>query len=164
MNSTSNSDDNRSEEQRGYAIYSVGLSLAVILVITAITLISYYCSRRSLQNSQVSATANTSVELDSALTIQVHQGEAVVNSYPVLLYSQAKQHKPDTETVTSSCCSICLADYKDSDWLKLLPDCGHLFHRDCIDRWLQVNLSCPMCRNSPLPTPLAQVPLATRHD
>ncbi|TKY53568.1 RING-H2 finger protein ATL70 [Spatholobus suberectus] len=109
------------------------------------------------------------MELDSALTIQVlRQENSVANNYPVLLYSEAKKHKPDSETITS-CCSICLADYKDTDWMKLLPDCGHLFHRDCIDRWLQVNLSCPMCRNSPLPTPLSTplaevTPLATRRD
>ncbi|XP_027364349.1 RING-H2 finger protein ATL70-like [Abrus precatorius] len=54
-------------------------------------------------------------------------------------------------------------DYKDSEWLKLLPHCGHLFHIDCINKWVHVNLSCPMGRNSPLPIPLAQVaPLATR--
>ncbi|KAK7344726.1 hypothetical protein VNO77_14701 [Canavalia gladiata] len=164
MNSTSNSDDNPSKEPYGYAYYLVALSFGVLLVIIVIILISNYLSHKSLQNRQVSGTANTSMEQDSALTIQIHEGEAVVNNYPVLLYSQAKKHKPDSETITSySCCSICLADYKDTDWLKLLPHCGHLFHRDCIDRWLQVNLSCPMCRNSPLPTPLAEVtPLATR--
>lgn len=164
MNNSSNSNDNPSKEQSGYPYYSVGLSLLVLLVIIIISLISFYCSRRSLQNRQVSDTANTRRELDSALTIQVHQEISAVNSYPVLLYSEAKKHNSGSETVTS-CCSICLADYKDTEWMKLLPDCGHLFHRDCVDIWLQVNLSCPMCRNSPLPTPLAEVtPLATRRD
>ena len=150
----------------GYAYYSVGLTLAVILVITVITLTSYYCSRSSVQNRQVAATAN--LELNSALTIQIRQDEALVNNYPVLLYSEAKQHKPDSSPIAPSC-SICLADYKDTDWLRLLPDCGHLFHKDCVDKWLRLNLSCPVCRTSPLPTPLSTplaevTPLATRHD
>ncbi|XP_061357323.1 RING-H2 finger protein ATL70-like [Gastrolobium bilobum] len=170
MNNTSiNSDDNPSDNQHGYAYYSIGLSLMVLIVITVLTLISYYCSRGSLQNRQVRATANTSMELDSsALTIQIHQEEASLNCYPMLLYSEAKQHKPDSATITS-CCSICLADYKDTDLLQLLPDCGHAFHRDCINRWLQVNLSCPVCRTTPLPTPISTplaevVPLAARRD
>lgn len=174
MTSASDYDDN-SEEQQGYAYYLVGLSLGILLVIIVITFISYYCIRpRSLQNGQIRATANTtSMELDSALTIQVGQQEAVVMNryYPVLLYSQAKQHKADSDstTVTCCCCSICLADYNDTDLLKLLPDCGHMFHCDCIDRWFHVNPSCPVCRNSPLPTPLSTplaevIPLATRHD
>ena len=173
MNNTSNSDhgmNNPSEEHNGsYAYYSVGLSLGILLMIALISLISFYCSHRSLQNSQVSVTANTSMELDSALTIQVHQQNSFVNNYPVLLFSEAKHHRPDSETMTSSCCSICLADYKDTDCVKLLSNCGHLFHIECIDRWLQVNLSCPMCRNSPLPSPLSTplaeaTPLVTRRD
>ncbi|KAG8658190.1 NEP1-interacting protein 2 isoform X2 [Manihot esculenta] len=44
------------------------------------------------------------------------------------------------------CCSICLQDLKDGDWIRELPNCGHLFHMDCIDKWLCRNGSCPMCR------------------
>ncbi|KAK1287767.1 RING-H2 finger protein ATL70 [Acorus calamus] len=54
----------------------------------------------------------------------------------------------------------------DSDLLRVLPDCGHLFHVKCVDSWLRSRPSCPICRRcsplpSPLSTPLAEVvPLA----
>ncbi|KAI3923626.1 hypothetical protein MKW98_011256 [Papaver atlanticum] len=42
-------------------------------------------------------------------------------------------------------CSICLAKYADNEELKELP-CAHFFHVDCVDKWLQKNASCPLCK------------------
>ena len=44
-------------------------------------------------------------------------------------------------------CSICLTNYQENDLLKLLP-CTHRFHSNCIDPWLSLNNSCPVCRSS----------------
>lgn len=44
-------------------------------------------------------------------------------------------------------CSICLANYELNDVLKSLP-CMHRFHSACIDPWLSLNNSCPVCRSS----------------
>ena len=43
-------------------------------------------------------------------------------------------------------CSVCLARFDDSDHLRLLPRCRHAFHLACVDRWLESNASCPLCR------------------
>ncbi|CAI5469709.1 unnamed protein product [Closterium sp. Yama58-4] len=43
-------------------------------------------------------------------------------------------------------CAVCLAEYVSADMLKLLPPCGHVFHVDCIDTWLQGKSTCPICR------------------
>ncbi|MQL75677.1 hypothetical protein Taro_008061 [Colocasia esculenta] len=51
------------------------------------------------------------------------------------------------------CCSICLADYKDADVLRRLPDCKHLFHLKCVDPWLRLHPTFPVCRTSPLRRP-----------
>ncbi|KAF3576180.1 hypothetical protein DY000_02036074 [Brassica cretica] len=44
--------------------------------------------------------------------------------------------------------------------LRMMPECKHYFHLCCLDAWLKLNGSCPVCRNSPLPTPTS-TPLST---
>ena len=89
--------------------------------------------------------------------------KAIVDSYPKLLYSQAKLQKGDS---IAFCCPICLADYIDTDRLRMLPDCAHVFHVKCVDPWLRMHPSCPICRKSLLPTPLAvgTTPLTARQN
>lgn len=45
-------------------------------------------------------------------------------------------------------CSICLAEFVEGEKVKVLPECSHSFHADCIDAWLVSNPSCPSCRHS----------------
>ncbi|KAK7268557.1 hypothetical protein RIF29_21258 [Crotalaria pallida] len=173
-NTTSNSDDNLTEDSNS-SYFSIGLYVGFLILIMFIVLTSYYCTLKNFQNRQSNnrVSGSRSSSSHSHRTVVMDQ-EAIVNHYPVLLYSQAKL---DNKKLDHSCssstlsCSICLADYKDSDseLLRLLPDCGHFFHKECVDMWLRLNMSCPVCRNSPfptpLPTPLAEVtPLATRGD
>ncbi|KAK7271889.1 hypothetical protein RJT34_28145 [Clitoria ternatea] len=43
-------------------------------------------------------------------------------------------------------CCICLAKYADDDELRELP-CSHVFHVVCVDKWLKINASCPLCKS-----------------
>ncbi|KAF3628279.1 putative ribosome biogenesis protein TSR3 -like protein [Capsicum annuum] len=45
-------------------------------------------------------------------------------------------------------CTICLAEYRKEDTLRILPSCGHYFHATCIDIWFQQQSTCPVCRIS----------------
>ncbi|KAM3128356.1 hypothetical protein pb186bvf_019546 [Paramecium bursaria] len=42
-------------------------------------------------------------------------------------------------------CAICLAN-QDSNQLKLQLKCSHIFHKTCIENWLQIKPECPQCR------------------
>ncbi|PSR96105.1 E3 ubiquitin-protein like [Actinidia chinensis var. chinensis] len=42
-------------------------------------------------------------------------------------------------------CCICLAKYAENDELRELP-CCHFFHVECVDKWLKINASCPLCK------------------
>ncbi|CAI5472289.1 unnamed protein product [Closterium sp. Yama58-4] len=42
-------------------------------------------------------------------------------------------------------CCICLGHYKDGAELRQLP-CNHHFHQSCVDTWLRINASCPLCK------------------
>jgi len=47
-------------------------------------------------------------------------------------------------------CSICLEEFGDMvNNCKRLVNCGHVFHRSCIMKWVQMdNFSCPFCRDN----------------
>jgi len=43
-------------------------------------------------------------------------------------------------------CCICLGQYTDGVELRELP-CTHHFHVECVDKWLAINASCPLCKH-----------------
>ncbi|XP_010553415.1 PREDICTED: RING-H2 finger protein ATL70 [Tarenaya hassleriana] len=142
--------------------YGIGVSIGVLLLITTITLASYYCTRSQLSHPQPSRTNHNVTHVDDGLVHVIHipgLDEDTIRGYPKILYSEAKVMKRGSDDSTTSCCSICLGDYKTSDLLRQLPDCNHMFHVKCVDTWLRLNPTCPVCRTSPLPTPVA-TPLA----
>ncbi|KAI3847006.1 hypothetical protein MKW92_019948 [Papaver armeniacum] len=50
------------------------------------------------------------------------------------------------------CCAICLCEYEGQDEINLLPNCCHIFHERCLDRWMISNhTTCPLCRTSSIP-------------
>ena len=42
-------------------------------------------------------------------------------------------------------CLICLSEFKDKEEIRNLY-CNHFFHRKCIDNWLNINKTCPLCK------------------
>lgn len=65
---------------------------------------------------------------------------SVLNSVPVLVFS-SKEFRDSIE------CSICLSQTVDGEKIRILPQCNHGFHVDCIDMWFHSNSTCPVCRN-----------------
>ena len=44
-------------------------------------------------------------------------------------------------------CIVCYADFKDEDQLsELACDDRHIFHTECIQKWLETDLRCPICK------------------
>ena len=43
-------------------------------------------------------------------------------------------------------CAVCLGEMQDGELGRLLPACRHVFHVECIDTWLGVSSTCPVCR------------------
>ncbi|KAL5210653.1 hypothetical protein ABZP36_006276 [Zizania latifolia] len=49
--------------------------------------------------------------------------------------------------ISVSECAVCLSEFVERERVRLLPNCSHAFHNDCIDTWLQGNARCPFCRS-----------------
>ncbi|CAH8321741.1 unnamed protein product [Eruca vesicaria subsp. sativa] len=158
----------------GFA-YGLGVSIGILLLITTITLASYYCTRTHISASpttaprtrrrqrQVTVTSlpgeerfhfNGDDQNDTVVVEVVGLDDEDIKSFPKLPYEEARvSYSLRRDSTATSCCSICLADYKKTDMIRVLPDCNHLFHDTCVDPWLKLNPTCPVCRKSPLPSP-----------
>lgn len=54
---------------------------------------------------------------------------------------------PCAESLLGNCeCPICIEEMQPGDEVRALPNCGHAFHRSCIDLWLARRADCPMCK------------------
>ena len=150
--------------------YGVGVSVGILLLITTITLASYFCTRAPVTAADAAGEPPSRRRGgrrgggggdggEEAHDVELGIDEVTLKGYPEVVYGEAKKG------TTCTCCSICLDNYGDGDVLRKLPECGHLFHRECVDPWLRQHPTCPVCRTSPMPspmpTPLAEVtPLA----
>lgn len=56
------------------------------------------------------------------------------------------QHQTNEEQ--AAICSICRSDLAEGDVVRKIRPCHHIFHQRCIDDWLAINTTCPMCRTN----------------
>merc|ERR1712146_406614 len=71
------------------------------------------------------------------------EGREAVQAIPVIEF---KAGGAETRTKDTKCL-VCQYDFEDGEELKLLP-CGHAFHKECIDGWLESHKTCVTCKRS----------------
>ncbi|NXE43113.1 RN215 protein, partial [Ptilorrhoa leucosticta] len=54
---------------------------------------------------------------------------------------------PRSQACEIDSCAVCLDQFHKSQWLRVLP-CSHEFHRDCVDPWLLLQQTCPLCKRN----------------
>ncbi|KAI0498903.1 hypothetical protein KFK09_019801 [Dendrobium nobile] len=119
--------------------FIIAVSSIIVFLIVFIAGVSYCCFRTK-RNRGPQVSNNTAEHGEAGLE------EGTLNSCPVITYAEAKHQ--DARSADDSCCSVCLADYGEDDELRMLPQCGHLFHVQCVDPWLRLQPKCPLCRSS----------------
>ncbi|PIN07739.1 hypothetical protein CDL12_19691 [Handroanthus impetiginosus] len=85
--------------------------------------------------------------------------EAAIRSLPIFKFKKCNE-TDEVSDVKSHECAVCLNEFQEEEKLRVIPNCAHVFHIDCIDVWLQNNANCPLCRTSISPEirfPLDQI-------
>ncbi|GAB4855081.1 hypothetical protein Ancab_023664 [Ancistrocladus abbreviatus] len=74
---------------------------------------------------------------------------------PTFVFKEWDDHNPEDPTE----CAVCLSMLEPEDMAGLLPNCNHIFHAECIEKWLISSQStCPICRAQVTPHPLVPMP------
>lgn len=93
----------------------------------------------------------------SLVPIPVHVVTAAIkNRVPVVEYQEfvrrRGEEEEDLDGGGEKVCSICLECIGGRDEIRELCNCRHLFHRECLDTWIdEGQVSCPLCRSMLLP-------------
>ncbi|KAK1792168.1 hypothetical protein P4O66_012065 [Electrophorus voltai] len=135
-------------------------------------------ARWQYQDNQFNDELEVNDHLLTALTLRVsvqYRDQPVEESYRVFIHSPPTLHSPvsckkllpkqdllqrlsvlRTRTYKqpkawsdTDSCAVCLEQYSNNQCLRVLP-CLHEFHRDCVDPWLLLQQTCPLCKRSVL--------------
>ncbi|KAJ3686295.1 hypothetical protein LUZ61_015459 [Rhynchospora tenuis] len=72
---------------------------------------------------------------------------SAIAEIPTIRYQRDIQHSHGTSGGWAQC-AICLSFLEEGEMARQLPECKHLFHVECIDKWLNSHATCPLCRSS----------------
>lgn len=73
-------------------------------------------------------------------------GAKELGALPVLVW-ESSSAKVAAAAVAEHC-AVCLGELEDGELGRLLPACSHAFHVGCIDAWLRLSSTCPVCRSA----------------
>ncbi|XP_020589334.1 LOW QUALITY PROTEIN: putative RING-H2 finger protein ATL53 [Phalaenopsis equestris] len=120
-------------------------AVCVVAAVLFLVLTYYTVLARRRRSGNVATAANLPSEQDGIEADYpfwrirtVGLDESTINSISVKPYINGVGSTAD--------CSVCLAEFRDGELVRLLPACGHAFHVPCIDTWLRAHISCPLCR------------------
>ncbi|KAI3699335.1 hypothetical protein L2E82_43577 [Cichorium intybus] len=99
----------------------------------------------SAVQSQMGAVETTFDEVHNIFDIGGSKGmaEYSVEKIPKVAITRDNDVDESGERVS---CSVCLQDFQLGETVRSLPQCHHMFHLPCIDKWLVRHGSCPLCR------------------
>ncbi|XP_038556398.1 RING finger protein 150-like isoform X1 [Micropterus salmoides] len=112
------------------SVVFVSISFIVLMIISLAWLVFYYIQRFRYANARDRN--------------QRRLGDAAKKAMSKLQVRTIKKGDKETESDFDNC-AVCIEGYKPNDVVRILP-CRHVFHKHCVDPWLQDHRTCPMCK------------------
>ncbi|GLJ39075.1 hypothetical protein SUGI_0796540 [Cryptomeria japonica] len=102
---------------------------AVIFFVGFVSTVPWHYFWRSHESQTAASLPNTGLKKKS------------IKSLPFIVYSKLRPEIQGRE------CPICLTDFMNGERVRVLPNCEHSFHMECVDKWFVSHSSCPTCRH-----------------
>ncbi|KAJ3677147.1 hypothetical protein LUZ60_002871 [Juncus effusus] len=139
--------DNPSFQNRiSPSILLIILILAIIFFISGLLhLLVRFLKKPNTVDPQESENSTTAFQGQLQQLFDLHDSgvdQSFIDALPIFLYKAIIGLKDPFD------CAVCLCEFNQDDKLRLLPQCSHAFHFECIDTWLLSHSTCPLCRRS----------------
>ncbi|XP_068479516.1 putative RING-H2 finger protein ATL21A isoform X2 [Phaseolus vulgaris] len=125
---------------------------AAIFAIVMACCVCYKDRLTNIRNNAIARSAPATI-LPAPEIVTTGLDESTIESYEKVVLGESRR----VPGPNNGCCWICLSEYNSKETIRCIPECEHCFHADCIDEWLRINTTCPVCRNSPSPSPSPRV-------
>ncbi|KAI5422013.1 putative RING-H2 finger protein ATL21A [Lathyrus oleraceus] len=123
---------------------------ALIFVILMASCVCYNDRIANITRNAASRSAPAAIAPQPEIIVTTGLDESTIESYEKVVLGESRRVPGPND----GCCWICLSEYNSKETVRCIPECKHCFHADCIDEWLRINITCPVCRNSPAPSPI----------
>uniref|UniRef100_A0A0D3C6K1 RING-type domain-containing protein n=1 Tax=Brassica oleracea var. oleracea TaxID=109376 RepID=A0A0D3C6K1_BRAOL len=123
-------------------IISFSIIGAVTLLGACIAIRVYNSPRRG--HSAIAAAATVRQQPREIMAAARGLDQSTIETYKKVELGESRR-LPGTNGII---CPICLSEYASKETIRFMPECDHCFHVECIDVWLKIHGSCPLCRNS----------------
>ncbi|KAJ1298769.1 hypothetical protein BS78_01G479300 [Paspalum vaginatum] len=151
---------------------SSGATSATMVIITVVGILaafallaSYYAFVTKCQLLRALPAAPPAARAAAAAEERRGLGLPLIRMLPVVKFTAAGCGDAAAPRISVSECAVCLSEFEERERLRLLPNCSHAFHIDCIDTWLQGSARCPFCRSDvTLPSAARRAPSAAAAD
>ncbi|XP_011002676.1 PREDICTED: E3 ubiquitin-protein ligase ATL41-like [Populus euphratica] len=126
------------------------LSLSFVVVLVIVLHIYARCALRRHQarrRAVMNSLGLTNANVNSGEPPKRGLDPTVIASLPIFVYQQTEGQAEDDLIE----CAVCLSMLEDQEMARILPNCKHKFHAECIDKWLSSHSTCPICRTEAEP-------------
>lgn len=143
----------------GYAISGkimMSAILCLFLVVLIVFLLHLYArwiwqhsARLSRQSRRRSASRRRRLRFSGQVPAGVGNtglDSAILQTLPMFVYKSQ-------DFIDGLECAVCLCELEENEKARLLPNCKHGFHVECIDMWFRSHSTCPLCRTAAKPEP-----------
>ncbi|CAL9225579.1 unnamed protein product [Arabidopsis halleri] len=116
--------------------------LFIVILMVSLHLYSRWYLHRSSRFNRTAAALTFFANPSSTAVVTTSGGlnPSVIKSLPIFTFSAATAQNAIE-------CAVCLSAFVDNESGRVLPNCKHTFHVDCIDMWFYSHSSCPLCRS-----------------